>query len=171
MGTPGPLWRHTTCYMLPALSASGHSSLGTQANQTSGLWQQSFFFFCFLKNFYFFKLIYFSWRISTLQHCDGFCHTSTWISLRYTCDPTSWTPHHLPPHPVPLALGALLHALNLCWSCFLYGNVHVSMLFSLSNHLTLTSHWVQKSVLYVGVSDQSQHFFFVFSAIWTGVYR
>ena len=27
-----------------------------------------------------FLIIYFNWRIVTLQYCDGFCHTSTWIS-------------------------------------------------------------------------------------------
>ena len=29
----------------------------------------------------FFKLIYFNWRLITLQYC-GFCHTLTWISHR-----------------------------------------------------------------------------------------
>ena len=32
---------------------------------------------------FFFKFI-FNWRIITLQYCVGFCHTSTWISHRYT---------------------------------------------------------------------------------------
>ena len=31
------------------------------------------------------NLIYFNWRIITLQYCDGFCHISTRISHRYTC--------------------------------------------------------------------------------------
>ena len=31
------------------------------------------------------KLIDFSWRIITLQYCDGFCHISVWIGHRYTC--------------------------------------------------------------------------------------
>ena len=33
---------------------------------------------------------YFNWRVITLQCYDDFCHTSTWISHRYTC---------VPPHP------------------------------------------------------------------------
>ena len=38
------------------------------------------------------KLIhYFNWRIITLQYCDGFYHTSSWISHRYICVPPSWT--------------------------------------------------------------------------------
>ena len=35
-GTPGPLWRRTTCYMLQAHSAPGHN-LGTQADQAPGM--------------------------------------------------------------------------------------------------------------------------------------
>ena len=44
--------------------------------------------------------------------------------------------HPLPPHPIPqgclsaLALSALFHTLNLDWSSFTYGSIHVSMLFS-----------------------------------------
>ena len=44
--------------------------------------------FCmfFLKTNDFYFLIYFivNWSILTLQYCDGFCHISTWISLRCT---------------------------------------------------------------------------------------
>ena len=43
----------------------------------------------------------FNWRITALQHCVSFCHTSTWISHRYThvssllnLPPTS---HSIPP--------------------------------------------------------------------------
>ena len=35
-GTPDPLWRHTACYMLPARSAPGHSSLGTKPMRLQG---------------------------------------------------------------------------------------------------------------------------------------
>ena len=60
--------------------------------------------------------------IITLQYCGDFCHTSTWIGHRHTCDPSSWTPcHHLPPYPLPSpALVALLHAWNLHWSFILH---------------------------------------------------
>ena len=48
------------------------------------------------------------------------------------------SPFHLPPRPIPLgcprapALGALLHASNLHWASilYIYGNIHVLMLFS-----------------------------------------
>lgn len=36
-GTPGSFWRHTACRMLPARSAPGHSSLGTQASWAPGM--------------------------------------------------------------------------------------------------------------------------------------
>ena len=42
-----------------------------------------------------FLIIYFNWRIITLQYCSVFCYTSTWINHGYTCVPASWTP--LPP--------------------------------------------------------------------------
>ena len=69
-----------------------------------------------------FRLIYFNWRIITLQYCGGFCHTLTWISHRYTCVPNLETPSQLLPHPILLgcssapALSALFHASNLDWS-------------------------------------------------------
>ena len=33
-------------------------------------------------------LFNFNWRIITLQYCDSFCHTSTWISRTYTYVPS-----------------------------------------------------------------------------------
>ena len=42
----------------------------------------------FLKFIYF----YFSWRIITLQYCDGFCHTSLWVGNRHTCVPSILNP-------------------------------------------------------------------------------
>ena len=43
----------------------------------------------------------FNWRIIALQYCIGFCHTSTWISHRYTYVPSllnlSPTSHPFPP--------------------------------------------------------------------------
>ena len=74
----------------------------------------SFLFFLF-KNLF----IYFNWRLITLQHCGGFCHT--WISHGCTCVPHPEPPSHLPPHPIPQghpsapALSTLSHASNLDW--------------------------------------------------------
>ena len=35
----------------------------------------------------------------TLQYCNGFCHTSAWISHSYACVPSTWT--LLPPPSAP----------------------------------------------------------------------
>ena len=48
----------------------------------------------FLKN----ELIYFNWRIMTLQYCGGFCHTSSWTSHGCTCVPLILNP---PPTSLP----------------------------------------------------------------------
>ena len=40
-------------------------------------------------SFFFFLFVYFNWRLIILQYCGGFFHTSTWISHRCTCVPTS----------------------------------------------------------------------------------
>ena len=71
---------------------------------------------------------------------------------------------HLPPHPIPLGcpvaldLGALLHALNLHWSCILYIVIHMFQCYSFkaSPHLTFSLR-VQMSVLYICVSFAALH--------------
>ena len=66
-------------------------------------------------------LIYFNWRLITLQHCGGFCHTFTWISHGCTCVPHPEPPSHRPPHPIPQghpsapALSTLSHVSNMDW--------------------------------------------------------
>ena len=78
-------------------------------------WSLSFSFFL---NF---LLIYFNWRLITLQYCGDFCHTFTWISHGYTCVPYPEPPFHLPPYPIPQgypsapALSTLSHASKLDW--------------------------------------------------------
>ena len=78
-------------------------------------------FICCDKLFFYNQCIYFNWRLITLRHCSGFCHTLTWISNWCTCVPHPECPSHLPPHPIPQghpsspALSALSHALNLDW--------------------------------------------------------
>ena len=95
---------------------------------------------------HFLKLINFNWRLITLQHCGGFCHTSTWISHGYTCVPPSWTPATSLSTPsrwvVPEdQLCALLHALNLHWSSVLHMIIYMFQSFSLiSSHSHLLPH-------------------------------
>ena len=97
--------------------------------------------------FFFFFVSYFNWRLIALQYCGGFCHILTWISHGWTCVPSSWTPSHLPPHPMPLgcpralALSALLHALNLHWSFILHMIIYMFQCYSLkSSNPHLLSH-------------------------------
>jgi len=94
--------------------------------------------------FFFISIKLFYWRIITLQYCDGFCHTSTWISCAFHVSPNPETPSHLPPHLIPLgcpralALGALLHASNLHWSSVLHIVIYIFQCYSLkSNHSLL----------------------------------
>ena len=75
--------------------------------------------FCWMS--FFKKIIYFNWRLITLQYCAGFCHTFTWSSHGCTCVPHPDPLSLLPPHPIPLghpsalALSALFLASNLNW--------------------------------------------------------
>ena len=80
---------------------------------------------------------FFNWRLITLRHGGGFCHTFTWISHGCTYAPHPEPPSHLPPHPIPQghpsapALSTLSHASNLdLVICFTYDNICVSMIFS-----------------------------------------
>ena len=88
--------------------------------------------YIYIYMYIFFFLI---WRIIALQYYVGFCHTSTWVSHRYTHGPSSWTslPPPIPPHRVrchrvsdlsSLHLPAHFHLLSNCT----YGNARGSML-------------------------------------------
>ena len=71
------------------------------------------------------KIIYFNWRLITLQCCGGFCHTLTWISHRCTCVPHPSGLSQCTGFECPVScikLGLVIY--------FTYGNIHVSVLFS-----------------------------------------
>ena len=87
----------------------------------------------FLLFYFIFKLIYFNWKIITLQYCDGFCHTSTWIGHRYACVPLSLPTLSPWGFPRALALGALLHALNWHWSSILHMVMYMFQGYSLKS--------------------------------------
>ena len=113
--------------------------------------------------FFFLKLIYFNWRLITLQYCGGFCHTFTLIGHGCACVPHPEPPFHLPPHPNPQghpsapALSTLPHASNLDWRSISY-MYYTCFNAILPNHPTLAfSHRVQKSVLYIYVSFTVSH--------------
>ena len=69
--------------------------------------QHQSFQWIFKTDFFYFFLIFISWRLITLQYCSGFCHTLTWISHGFTFTFTFThpdPPSHLPSHPIPLGL-------------------------------------------------------------------
>ena len=86
---------------------------------------------------HFLNFIYFNWRITTLQYCGGFCHTSTWINHGCSRPPH---PEHLPPPPPPspphpsglsqsTGSECPLHVSNLHWSSILHMVIYM-LLFS-----------------------------------------
>ena len=126
-GTPGPLWRHMACYMLPALSAPGHS----KPIRLQGCDSSLFFFFL---NFSFFKLTYFSWRIITLQYRMIFA-----IYQHESATGIHASPHPEPPSPPYASEISQSTSFGCPASCikfvlvvgFTCANVHVSTIFSL----------------------------------------
>ena len=84
---------------------------------------------------YFFIIIYFNWRLITLQYCSGFCHMLTWISHGCTCVPHPEPPSHILPHipqghPSIPALSTLSHALNLDWWSISYMIIYMFQCYS-----------------------------------------
>ena len=92
-----------------------------------------------LFNVSFKKIIFFNWRLITLQYCSGFCHTLTWISHRRTCVPHPDAPSHLPPHPIcqghpsAPALSTLSHASNLDWRSISHMIIYMIQCYSLKS--------------------------------------
>ena len=86
------------------------------------------------------KLIYYNWRLITLQYCDSFCHTLTWI-----CHGTHVSPKPKPP-PTSLSTPALwVVPVHWLWVCcfitelglviyFTYGNIHFQCYSLKSSH-------------------------------------
>ena len=71
-------------------------------HQTHGLLSSLIFFNSQHLRPCFFKKIICNWRIIALQYCVGFCHTSAWISHRYTYVPSllNFPPIFLPIPPL-----------------------------------------------------------------------
>ena len=109
-----------------------------------------------------FFLIYFNWRLITLQYCSGFCHTLTWISHGCMCVPHPEPPSHIPPHPIPLghpsapALSTLSHALNLDWRSVSHMIIYMFHCYYL-NHPTLALPTESNRLFYISVSLSLSH--------------
>ena len=88
----------------------------------------------------FFLFNNFNWRISTLQYCDGFCHTATWISHRHIYVLSLLNPHsYFPPQLIPsgchraLALRAMHHTSNSHWLSILHMVMYMFQCYSLKS--------------------------------------
>ena len=101
-----------------------------------------------------------NWRKIASQHCVGLCHTSAWVSLRYTCAPPS-SPSLSPPtqsHPSRLfqspSLSSLSPTENACWLSILHMVVYTLPCYFLqsSHPLLPPTASIHKFVLYVCVS-------------------
>ena len=105
------------------------------------------------KHSFFFKLIYFNWRLITLQYCIGFA-----IRQHESATGISWTPLTSLPIPslwvIPVHQPQASSIMHWTWT----GNSFHIWYYTcfnaiLPNHPTLSlSHRVQKTVLYIGVS-------------------
>ena len=107
------------------MAISISTSESRQAENTSSLFNFIFYF----------KKIYFSWRLITLRYCSGFCHTLIWISHGCTCVPHPEPRSHLPPHPSGSSQCTSPEHPVSCITpglviCFTYDNIHISMPFS-----------------------------------------
>ena len=86
-----------------------------------------------------FSIIYFNWRLITLQYCSGVCYTLTWISHGCTCAPHHDPPSHLPSqtnyqgHPSAPALSTLSHASNLDWWSISHMIIYMFQCYSLKS--------------------------------------
>ena len=83
-----------------------------------------------------FKLIYFNWRLTTLQYWGGFCHTSHESARDAHVSPIL-KPHPAPspPHPSGLSQSTSFGCSASCIELalviyFRYGNIHVSVVIS-----------------------------------------
>ena len=102
----------------------------------------------------------------TLQCCIGFCHTSTWISHRYTHVlsllnlPLTYPPQ-LPPHPTPLGchralswVPCIVQQLPISYLFYTWWYIYFNAIFSVRPTHSFPHkerETVHKSVLYVSV--------------------
>ena len=126
----------------------------------------------FIERDSFFKLIYFNWRLITLQYCSGFCHALTGISHGYTCAPHPEPLIHFPPHPIPLghpsapALSTLSHASNLDWLSVSHMIIYMFQCHSLkSSHPCLLPQSPKVLFFYISVSFAVLHIGSSFSSV------
>ena len=103
------------------------------------------------------NVFYFIWRITALQYCVGFCHTSTWISHRYIYVPSlvnlppTFHPSHISRSLQSPSLSYLRHTASPHWlSIYIWQCICFHATLPISPILSfLPLPCVHKSVLYV----------------------
>ena len=107
---------------------------------------------------FFFKFIYFNWRLITLQYCGAFCHTFTWVSHGCICVLHPELPSHFPPYPIPQghpsapALSTLSHASNLDWWSVSHMIIYMFQCYSLKSSHPCPLPQSPKSLFFTSVS-------------------
>ena len=135
-------WRSLGLAQGRSLRGSGGPRTTTKSQiRTPKFAASTYIIFCFSINLF--------WLGDNLQYCDDFCHTSAWISHRYTCVPSilNLLLHSLPTPsllgcPRAPALGALLHPSNSHWSSTFYMVMYMFQCYYLKSshpHLLLLS--------------------------------
>ena len=128
----------------------------------TGCYDLSFLFVC-LFSFFFFKFIYFNWRLITLQYCIGFAiHQHVSVTSIHVFPILNPPPSTL---PVPSLWVISVHQpqassiMHWTWTGDLF-HIWYYICYNaiLPNHPTLSlSHRVQKTVLYICVSFAASH--------------
>ena len=135
---------------------------------------------------FYFSFIYFNWRLITLQYCNGFCHTLTWISHGCTCVPHPELSSLLPPPPIPQghpsapALSILSHASNLDWWSISHMIIYLIQCYSLKSshprllplspkvcslHLCLFLCLAYRVIFIIFLNFMSMHWYTVFALL------
>ena len=110
----------------------------------------------------FFIFIYFNWRLITLQYCDDFCHTLTWIHHGCTCVPILYCPPTSLPIPslwvIPAQQPWAPCLMHQTWTGDLFHMwFHTCFNAILSNHPTLSSPTEFKSLFFTSMSLSLSH--------------
>ena len=97
------------------------------------------FFFIFKFYLFYYKFIYFNWRLITLPYCIGIAIHQHESVTGIHVSPHAELPIHFPAHPISpgcpsaLALGALLHSSNLHCSYVLQMVIYMFQCYSLKS--------------------------------------
>ena len=93
-------WKRAKSWAVLGYAWYPHSC--SSASDNISLLNYAVYIFFKIKKYCFFNLFIFNWRMTALQCCVVFCHTTMRIRQGYTCGPSVLKLPQLPPHPTPL---------------------------------------------------------------------